>query len=213
MKNRSWFKYAAIALVLAGLFFFAYYKPRMSQLSDLKKQRTLVDKQVVELRIKKKQMDKIERELATMSVTLKDLEEIIPKQREISEILTRFQQLAYDTSLNITKFTQRPENFKDYYSEWPLLLEITGTYHNLGNFFDRLSRFPRLFTIERFTIKALARQTETSTLSAAFTAKTYLFLDEEQIKAIQAKSKAKRGGTTVKSQPPPTNKRGQAGSA
>jgi type IV pilus assembly protein PilO len=213
MRNRSWFNYAVIALVLVGLFFFVYYKPRMSQLSDMKKQRISAEDQVAKLRIKKKQMDKIERDLASMSLTLKDLEEIIPKQREISEILTRFQQLAYDTSLNITKFNQRPESFKDYYSEWPLLLEITGTYHNLGNFFDRLSRFPRLFTIERFTIKSLARQTETSTLSATFTAKTYLFLDEEQIKALQAKTKAKRGGTTIKSQPPPTNKRGQAGSA
>jgi len=210
MRNRTWISYVAIAVVLAGLFFFAYYKPRMSQLSALKKQRVDTETQVAKLRTKKLQMDKIERDLATLTLTLKDLEEIIPKQREISEIMTRFQQLAYDTNLNITRFTQRPENFKDFYSEWPLLLDITGSYHNLGNFFDRLCRFPRLFTIERFSVKALARQTDTSTLSANFTAKTYLFLDEEQIRALQAKTK--RGGPAVKSKPAPA-KKGQAGSA
>jgi len=213
MRNRSWISYAAIALVLAGLFFFAYYKPRMTQLSELKKQRTKVEDEVRKLRVKKQQMDRIEQELASLTLTLKDLEEIIPKQKEISDIMTRFQQLAYDTNLNITKFTQRPESFKDFYSEWPLLLDVTGSYHHLGDFFDQLSRFPRLFTIERFSIKALARQTDLTTLSSSFTAKTYLFLDEERIREIQSKAQSKRGGTSVKSQPPPTNKRGQAGAA
>lgn len=203
MRNRSWMSYAAIAVVLAGLFFFAYYSPRMSTLSSLKKDRTSAEDQVSKLRGKKKQMDKIEQELAELGIRLKALEAIIPKEREVSEILSQFQQLAYDTRLTITKFNQRKENIKDYYSEWPLQLEITGNYHNLGMFFDRLTRFARLFTIERFSIKPLSKQTDAATITASFTAKTYLFLDEEQIKTNQAKVKAKRPGaqTPAKSAP------------
>lgn len=191
MKNRSWISYAAIAAVLAGLFFFAYYSPRMSQLKTLSRDRQGVEQEVAKLRVQKKQMDRLEKELADLEVALNYLESIIPKQREISEILNQFQQLAYDTRLTITKFTQKTDTPKDYYSEWPLQLEIAGNYHNLGLFFDRLSRFARLFTVERFSIKPLARQTDVTTVTASFTAKTYLFLDEEQIKANQAKARAK----------------------
>ncbi len=203
MKNRSWISYAAIAAVLAGLFFFAYYSPRMSQLKTLSKDRQGVEQEVAKLRLQKKQMDRLEKELVDLEVALKYLESIIPKQREISEILNQFQQLAYDTRLTITKFTQKTDTPKDYYSEWPLQLEIAGNYHNLGLFFDRLSRFARLFTVERFSIKPLARQTEATTITASFTAKTYLFLDEEQIKANQAKArgKLKPGATGAKAQP------------
>jgi type IV pilus assembly protein PilO len=191
MRNRSWVNYAALAVVLAGLFFFAYYKPKMSVLSTLRTERTTIEKDVSRLRSKKKQMDKVEAELATLTDSLKELEAIIPQHKEISDILSQFQQLAYDTRLNITKFTPKGEIFKEFYSEWPLPLELTGNYHNLGLFFDRLSRFSRLFTIERFSVKSLAKQTEAASISAGFTAKTYLFLDEERIKAIQEQARLK----------------------
>jgi len=191
MKNKTWVNYAALAVILAGLFFFAYYKPKMTVLNNLKDQRTTVEQDVSKLRMKKKQMDKVEAELATLTVSLTELEAIIPQHKEISDILSQLQQLAYDTRLNITKFTPKGEIFKDFYSEWPLPMELTGSYHNLGLFFDRLSRFSRLFTIERFSIKSLNKQTEAATISAGFTAKTYLFLDEERIKAIQEQARIK----------------------
>ncbi|MBM3297310.1 MAG: hypothetical protein FJY83_06885, partial [Candidatus Aminicenantes bacterium] len=79
------------------------------------------------------------------------------------------------------------------YAEWPIPIEVTGNYNNLGVFFDRLSRFPRLFTIERFTIKALNRQTELSTVSASFTSKTYIFLETQPESAgVQDKKTAKK---------------------
>jgi type IV pilus assembly protein PilO len=203
MRNKTWVNYAALAVILAGLFFFAYYKPKMSVLTSLRNQRTSVEQEVTKLRLKKRQMDKVEAELAILTESLKELEAIIPQHKEISDILSQFQQLAYDTRLNITKFTPKGEIFKEFYSEWPLPLEMTGNYHNLGLFFDRLSRFSRLFTIERFSIKSLAKQTEAATISAGFTAKTYLFLDEERIKAIQeqARLKGKKSPIPVKTTP------------
>jgi Tfp pilus assembly protein PilO len=208
MRNKTWVNYAALAVILAGLFFFAYYKPKMTVLNDLKSQRTTVETEVTKLRMKKKQMDKVEAELAALTDSLKELESIIPQHKEISDILSQFQQLAYDTRLNIIKFNPKGEIFKEFFSEWPLPLELTGNYHNLGLFFDRLSRFSRLFTVERFSIKALAKQTDAATISAAFTAKTYLFLDEERIKAIQeqAKLKGKKSPLPTKSSAAPPAK-------
>jgi Tfp pilus assembly protein PilO len=66
----------------------------------------------------------------------------------------------------------------EFYSEWPIPIEIRGNYHNLATFFDRLSKFARLFNIEDFTIKAATSQTEDVTISSNFTAKTYIFLEE-----------------------------------
>lgn len=191
MRNKTWVNYGALAVILAGLFFFAYYKPKMSALSSIRDKRTAVEEEVSKLRLRKRQMDKVEAELTNLTASLKELEAIIPQHKEISDILSQFQQLAYDTRLNITKFTPKGEIFKEFYSEWPLPLEVTGNYHNLGLFFDRLSRFSRLFTIDRFSIKTLAKQTEAATISAGFTAKTYLFLDEERIKAIQEQARLK----------------------
>ena len=177
MKQQNIVVYIAVSVILAGLFFFVYYRPRAAQLKVVKERRVAIETEVSKLRQKKKEMDRIEQDLKTLQVILKELEAIIPEKREISDILSQFQALAFDSRLNITKITPRGETSKEFYSEWPIPIEITGNYNNLGVFFDRLSRFSRLFTIEKFAIKALSKQTEMSTISASFTSKTYIFLE------------------------------------
>ena len=77
-------------------------------------------------------------------------------------------------------------------SERPIPIEVTGNYHNLASFFDRLSKFERLFNIENFTIRAVPNQTDELTIAASFTAKTYIFLEDAA--QPQAKPGEKRRG-------------------
>ena len=39
------------------------------------------------------------------------------------------------------------------HEEWPISLELDGTYHNLGMFFDRISKFPRIINVQRLKIR------------------------------------------------------------
>lgn len=178
MRNWPWYGYLLLAVIIFGLFYIFYYKPNNQELTNLIEERIKVENEVAQLRIKKEQLDKIEAEIQKMDALLKELEAIIPKKREISDILRRMQQLAYDSRLNITKFIPKGEITKEIYSEWPITIEITGSYHNLAMFFDRLSRFSRIFNVESFSIKSLEKQTEATTLSATWTAKTYIFYEE-----------------------------------
>jgi Tfp pilus assembly protein PilO len=196
MKNWPWYGYVVLAVILFGLFFLFYYKPRAAELQKVQADRIKIEDEVAKLRVKKQQLDKIEKELIDLNQRLKDLQQIIPDQKESGDILKRIQQLAYDSRLTITKFTPRPEVIKEFHSEWPIPVETTGTFHNLGTFFDRLSRFSRLFTVENFTIRALAKQTDATTVSATWTAKTYFFHDElpPPVKKTAKKAAAKTGG-------------------
>ncbi len=178
MRDWPWFAYILIAIIILGLFYFVYYKPKNEELKSIRDERIKVEAEVVHLRQKKDELDKIEAELEQLKVTLKKLEAIIPQKEEISNILKNMQQLAYDTRLNITKFIQKPEIVKEFYSEQPIEVAITGEYHNLAIFFDRLNTFQRLFNIEDFSIKALREQSDTDTISAEWNVKTYIYREE-----------------------------------
>jgi Tfp pilus assembly protein PilO len=178
MRDWPWFAYVLIAIIILGLFYFIYYKPKSDELESIRDERIKVETEVAHLRQKKEELDKIEAELEQMKVTLKKLEAIIPQKEEISNILKNMQQLAYDTRLNITKFIQKPEIVKEFYSEQPIEVAITGDYHNLAIFFDRLNTFQRLFNIEDFSIRALREQTDSNTISAEWNVKTYIYREE-----------------------------------
>jgi len=182
MKNLPWYGYLILGIILTAIVYFVYLKPKNAELKSLKADRIKAEQAVDKLHLKKKQLDKIEAELANLNKSLSELEEFIPQKKEISEILRNIQQIAYDCQLDILKFTPQKEVNKEFYSEWPIPIEIRGSYHNLGSFFDEITHFPRIFNIDEFSVKSLARQTDEFTISALFTAKTYFLLEESLIK-------------------------------
>jgi type IV pilus assembly protein PilO len=179
MKDWPWYGYVLLALIIFGLFYFLYYKGKNEELQSVREQRIKTEAEIVELRAKKAEMDRIEKEIEEMMVILSELETIIPLREEISDILRKIQQLAWDSRLNIEKFIPKADVDKEFYYEKPISIEITGNYHNLALFYDRLSNFSRLYNIEDFTIKSLRNQTEALTIIAQSTATTYIFKEEQ----------------------------------
>jgi type IV pilus assembly protein PilO len=178
MKNWPWYGYVVVALIIFGFFYFLHYKPKNNELKSIREERIQTENEVEMLKKKKEELDQIEQELKVMNVQLKSLEAIIPKEEEIDVILRRIQQLAHDSRIDIIQFTPKPLINKEFFSEKPITMELTGNYHNIAIFFSRLSNFSRLFTMENFSIKALRDQTDSLTVSANSTAKTYVFHEE-----------------------------------
>ncbi len=192
MKKWPWFGYVLLAAVIFGLAWFLYFKAQHAEYTRIKAERVKVEAEVFQLQEKKKQLDKIEAEIAKLTGELQELQKIIPQKEEIDVILRMIQQMAVDSRLEVMRFAPRGEVVRDFYAERPIAIEVTGNYHNLASFFDRLSKFERLFNIENFSIKAVPNQTDELTIAASFTAKTYIFL-EEKVAPPAASGETRRG--------------------
>jgi Tfp pilus assembly protein PilO len=192
MKNWPWYGYVVLAVLVFALAVLFYFKPQNDKLKVLTKERVKVEQEVQNLKQKKRELDKIEADIAAMTAKLKTLEVNIPQRKEIADILRQIQALAYDSRLDVLRFAPGTEVNKDFYAEWPIPIQVSGNYHNLGLFFDRLSKFARVFTIENFTIKALTKQTDLNTVSANWTAKTYFFPENMPAPSTPAKKQPAR---------------------
>ena len=190
MKNWPWYGYVLFAAFIFALAFLFYFKPQNTKLKALRADRIKVEQEVRNLKEKKRELDKIEADIVAMTAKLKTLEVNIPQRKETADILRQIQALAYDSRLDVLRFAPGAEVNKEFYAEWPIPIQVSGTYHNLGGFFDKLSKYARVFTIENFSIKALTRQTELNTISANWTAKTYFFA-ETPTAPVPAKKQAR----------------------
>lgn len=171
-----------LGVMVLGLSYFAYFKPKQAALKSVRNERLEAEQQVELLRVKKRQLDAIEAELVTLTASLSELETIIPQKKETSDILRNIQQMAFDQQLDLVRFAEDRETARDFYTEWPIPIVVNGTYHNLAQFFDRILHFPRIFNIDDFSIKALADQRSGNTITASFTLKSYFFLEQVLIK-------------------------------
>jgi type IV pilus assembly protein PilO len=104
------------------------------------------------------------------------------------DLMRRVQYLAAQSSLAIRKFTPAPVAQREFYLEVPVNIDIDGTYHNLGAFFDRISRMSRLVNVGNVKIKSQSNQAINNTVTVQAVATTYVYQE-----------------------PPPTAQGGQAG--
>jgi type IV pilus assembly protein PilO len=182
MAGKPWYYGLGIGLgiggVLFGLGYWQYVGPikddiqaQESRLEDLqhKKQEGLIAQQ---------QLPKFREEVHQLELELDKLLRILPTRRNTPELLRRIRALAEQGDFDLARFT--PGNFsdRDFYSEWPIAIELAGTYHNLALFFDRVGRFSRIINIENLRISALRPQTPTRTIGASFIAKTFIYKEE-----------------------------------
>src|SRR4029079_7024577 len=98
---------------------------------------------------------------------LESLRAVLPEEKDVADILRRLQGLAAQSSLSIQRFTPQPSVQQAMYAEVPFKLQAEGTYHNLGAFFDRISKFPRIINISAINIKATHPPEQDDTIVAA----------------------------------------------
>ena len=66
---------------------------------------------------------------------------------------------------------------QEYYEEWPINMEVEGSYHNLGYFVDRVSRLARLVTVRNVKVVSQSKQTLSNTVRVTCVATTYVYVE------------------------------------
>ena len=105
---------------------------------------------------------------------LANLQNVLPEQKDVADTLRRIQGLAMQSNLSLLKFTPIGTKQQPLYLEVPYRIEAEGSYHNLGLFFDRVSKFPRIINVGEIGISAAPRQEPNNTIIADCTATTFV---------------------------------------
>ena len=137
-----------------------------------------------------RQLKGFQSQVAELSARLDNLRAVLPEEKDVGDLLRRLQTLATQSNLTIRGFKPAPIVQKQTHAEWPIQLELDGTYHNLGLFFDRVSKFPRIINVATVRIKAKDKPQPGSTITASCTAKTYVLVEAPAPKAGAGKKPA-----------------------
>jgi len=138
----------------------------------------------VNLDVYKQQLKDIERSFGAL---LRQL----PGKTEVPNLLVDISQTGLSAGLQEKLFQPQPEQRKDFYAEQPIKIRLSGSYHQFGEFVSGIAALPRIVTLHDIDIKPETNNSYDQ-LTLELTAKTYRYLDEDEL--AQASSKGKRGG-------------------
>jgi len=183
LEGKPWYIGLVIGVVVAiGLYLLGntlILKPREQRISRLEDRRAKLQAKIQEGRAAKQQLPRFREEVRKLELELDRLLRILPARRNTPELLRRVRSLAEQGDFSLLRFTPGRFNDKDFYSEWPISINLRGSYHNLALFFDEVGRFSRIINIEGLRIDANRRGQARHTIGATFSAKTFVYQEPE----------------------------------
>ena len=187
-------KLATLVILLALIIFLSYWFDWQHQMEELDTHRgkevqlrqTFVEKkrQAINLDVYRKQLEDIEKSFGAL---LKQL----PSKSEMDALLTDINQAGLGRGLQFELFKPAAaESMSEFYAELPIQLKISGGYHDFGAFATDISKLSRIVTLNDIALSS----GKDGLIVMDSVAKTYRYLDEEEVAAQRKAAKAQAKG-------------------
>jgi len=182
-----------VVLFIVGLGAFFDWKDQWESLGAAEQDEVKLKGEYTQKKAKAINYDLYVQQLAEVEQSFGALVKQLPNRSEIDALLTDINQAGLGRGLQFDLFRPAPqEKMADFYAELPINIKITGNYHDIGAFASDVAALPRIVTLNDVAIS-----NDKGTLSMDAVAKTFRYLDEEEIakqRALQkaAKDKAKK---------------------
>jgi type IV pilus assembly protein PilO len=183
-KIKWYYQVLIVAVVCGGLLGLFWYEMLSSIQDDIvRKQGEVADlqKSVAKSLQQQKELDKIKKEAIELQAKLDMLKMALPLEKETDEIFRAVQKQAATSGLQVMRAAPRPAIDHEVYTENPMDLDVTGTYHNVAMFLDRIRQLPRIVNISGLRLQGRAVQSNAAgivSVGASYTATTFVYKDE-----------------------------------
>jgi type IV pilus assembly protein PilO len=193
-----WGQIGAFVVVCLGATygFWHFYVSEMSADVELRQTRlTTLRADIARGNATARRLPEFESQVGQLEARLNNLKAVLPEEKDVADVLRRIQGLATQSNLVIQRFTPQIPVQQTLYAEIPYRLQAEGTYHNLGLFFDRISKFPRIINVSEISIRSKTPAGPNATITAECVATTFV-LQQALLGAA-----GKPGGPVVPKQP------------
>jgi type IV pilus assembly protein PilO len=180
-----------VLIIAAGAFL--DWKDQYETLDRTQGEELVLRTQYTEKKAKAINFDAYRAQLSEVEQSFGALVKQLPNRSEIDALLTDINQAGLGRGLVFELFKPAAqERMADFYAELPISIKITGSYHDMGAFASDVAQLPRIVTLNDVAIA-----NDKGTLRMEAVAKTFRYLDDEEIArqralAKQAKDKARK---------------------
>jgi len=170
--------FLVLAIAGAGVFVWYYELPFHEDLDARQIQLTALRNDIAKGQATAKQLGQFRAEVDDLEGRLGSLRAVLPEEKDAADLLRRMQTVATQSNLTIKSFKPSPPVTKQLHAEWPIELQLEGTYHNLAIFFDRVGKFTRIVNITGLDVHGKEPKDPNATIVAQCIATTFVLLDK-----------------------------------
>ena len=179
-------------LIVAAAYWYLMYQPTAEVIENLQRQ---IDRRTVTLKEYRKvaaDYETFQSEVEALELDLRLALAQLPTSKEIPELIRQISDLGVRTGLQITLLRPQAEQVQQFHAAVPITVKMEGAFHAVGDFFDQLSRLPRIISVNKLQLKTKTDKKNQARVETECLATTYRFLDEEEARVSATSSETKR---------------------
>jgi len=168
-----------IILLPLVIFYFSYYQQKAKKIENLSQQKVTLAKEVQEVKRKAASLAQFEKELQEAENLFLESAVLLPKEKEIPKLLKDISALGRNAGLDFLTFKPLADIPKDFYAEIPVTINVRGPYHNMGYFFDQVSKLERIVSVTNVKMSSPKKEGGEMLLNSDCKLVTYRFTNVE----------------------------------
>lgn len=182
--------YVAVAVAVAALLWFVILKDYEAELDAERATEVTLREDYSRKMIKAVSLDGLKKQREQVQQYVTQLEKQLPSKAEMAALLSDINQAGLGRSLQFEAFRPGAMVAKEYYAELPITLKVTGRYHDIGAFASDIAFLSRIVTLNNLSITPGGKDTDVLSMDA--TARTFRYLDADEVKAQRDAAKGKK---------------------
>jgi type IV pilus assembly protein PilO len=183
---RAFFVAICFVIVSGILIYVFVWQDRMPQLQKSEDQEQRLRAEYRDKHAKAVNLALYKQQLADIEKSFGALLRQLPSKTEVPNLLVDISQTGLAAALEEKLFQPGQEGKKDFYAELPIHIQLTGSYHEFGAFVSGIAALPRIVTLHDIQITPLGKSSGYDQLQLDLTAKTYRYLDDDEVAAAEA---------------------------
>lgn len=185
--------YIGTLVLILGLSIWFLFWPKKQTIDTLEVQLKTAKTELAKAKKNAEELNDWRTKMKKKEVQYKTVMKALPEKEEIPSLLAGVSQAGKDAGLEFVLFQPKPESNKEFYAEIPVDITVSGSYHNVAVFFDKVSNLPRIVNIRNTSIVPGDKKAGTDQLKTVCQAVTYKFIEASaQNKANKGRRKGRR---------------------
>jgi len=178
-----------VALAVLTLGYFLDIQAQQDNLARITKEEQTIKEDFELKQLKASNLDAYKAQMVEMEDSFGAMLRQLPSKTEVEDLLVDISQTGLASGIEFQLFKPLAEKHIEFYAELPITLKMTGTYHQFGAFVSGIAALPRIVTLENISIVGTGGKGKKKTLTMDVTAKTYRYLDENEVSGKRKKRK------------------------
>ncbi len=167
---------AGIGVLICTGYYFGLYRDFSQEIDRLRGEELNLQRKLSEVRVIAGNIVAFEAEIEDLELKLKKALRQLPNEKQLEVLLTDISNLGKTAGVEILSFQREQEIFHDFYSEVPISIQLDGEYHDIGKFFELLSKLKRIVNMGSLKIRVSSESIQSTRLRVTGTATTFRFV-------------------------------------